>query len=106
MFLTFDLGSGAVSVRSRGPVAVDKWHSVSIRRNGKTGEVKIDQQPPAVNTSQGSSFGLEVAPDTYLGGVPQGFILPAVIQGLKGKRKTKNNTEGFVLDFNPYAAGS
>ena len=92
MVLTFDLGSGVVSVRSSGPVAVDKWHSVSIRRNGKTGEVKIDQQPAAVNTSQGSSFGLEVAPDTYLGGVPQGFILPAIIQGLKGMIKTEYET--------------
>ncbi|XP_070562238.1 agrin-like [Ptychodera flava] len=64
----YDLGSGPAEIRSEDRVSLDKWHSVTVMRTSRDGEMKIDDLPPVTGQSQGSLGQLNLKESLWLGG--------------------------------------
>ncbi|XP_076324369.1 neurexin 1-like isoform X2 [Tachypleus tridentatus] len=70
VYLLLNLGSGAVKVKATTTRRVDdgNWHTVSLRRNGKSGRVTVDESAVDFITP-GNSNQLDLEGPLYLGGI-------------------------------------
>ena len=66
----YNLGSGTAIIRGLSPLAANQWHTVEVVRNGKIGQLIVNDHIPAVGESGGGSFSLQLGGDLYVGGVP------------------------------------
>nr|CAB3254668.1 basement membrane-specific heparan sulfate proteoglycan core protein-like [Phallusia mammillata] len=80
----FDVGSGSVTIRSASAAVIGEWHTVVISRNGKTGEIRLDDGEVVKGKSPGEFRALDVDSQLYLGGIPRDLDgrLPREIQNL------------------------
>lgn len=68
---SFDLGSGApAEIQSDRPYELDQWHSLEISRNGKIGQLTINNELIGEAESGGDETRLSVTGDIYIGGYP------------------------------------
>lgn len=65
----FNLGGGAAIIRSEEPLELARWHTVTIRRDGRYGFMTVDDQYEVNGTSMGAWRGLDLVQNLYLGGV-------------------------------------
>ncbi|XP_064642804.1 basement membrane-specific heparan sulfate proteoglycan core protein-like isoform X7 [Lineus longissimus] len=70
----YDCGSGPALIRSEAPLTLGQWHSVSLKRNRRTGTMVIDGKE-YTGTSQGRFQGLDLSQLLYIGGVPDYNII-------------------------------
>lgn len=66
----FNLGFEPAIIRSQQPLRLYEWHTVILSRDEKNGNLTIDDKPPVTGISKGSSTGLNLNQDLYVGGVP------------------------------------
>ncbi|XP_054159296.1 basement membrane-specific heparan sulfate proteoglycan core protein-like isoform X2 [Oppia nitens] len=66
----YDLGGGIALLKSETILEINKWHTVRIRRNGRTGSLQVEDQREIKGTSSGSNVGLDLLEPLYIGGVP------------------------------------
>ncbi|XP_077998686.1 agrin-like isoform X2 [Glandiceps talaboti] len=64
----YDLGSGPAEIRSNERVTLNEWHMVSVMRDGRDGEMVIDDQIPVTGQSQGTLSQLNLKHSLFLGG--------------------------------------
>ncbi|XP_054713514.1 neurexin-1-like [Uloborus diversus] len=80
VFLLLNLGSGAVKVKATTRRVDDgQWHIVSLKRNGKSGRVTVDESAVDFITP-GNSNQLDLEGPLYVGGVgtsAQGVLIPS-----------------------------
>ncbi|GFT00424.1 neurexin-3b, partial [Nephila pilipes] len=80
VFLLLNLGSGAVKVKATTRRVDDgQWHSVSLKRSGKSGRVTVDESAVDFITP-GNSNQLDLEGPLYVGGVgtsAQGVLIPS-----------------------------
>ncbi|XP_047486484.1 basement membrane-specific heparan sulfate proteoglycan core protein-like isoform X24 [Penaeus chinensis] len=66
----FDVGSGPAVIKSRQPLALNKWHTVKLSRDRKKGSMIVDDGEQIMGSSVGRFLGLDLVRPMYLGGVP------------------------------------
>jgi dystroglycan 1 len=66
----FNLGSGPAFIKATQPVKTGQWHSVTLNRNEKNGNMIVDGLGPFVGVAPGRHQGLDLVAPLYLGGVP------------------------------------
>ncbi|CAG0921774.1 unnamed protein product [Notodromas monacha] len=66
----YNLGSGPAVIRGTKPVKMGSWHTVTLNRNGKNGNMIVDGVGPVVGVSPGRHEGLDLVEPLFLGGVP------------------------------------
>ena len=66
----YELGDGIVLLKSRSPIEIGKWHTIKIKRDGKRGFLKVDNEAEVSGVSPGRYVGLTLTQDLYLGGIP------------------------------------
>ena len=74
--LQFDLGSGAVIIRSNSVISLNEWHTIEASRTGPLGKLIVDNSIPVSGTSPGLSTMLQLGDNLHLGGVPDYSLLP------------------------------
>ncbi|KAL1114772.1 hypothetical protein AAG570_007596, partial [Ranatra chinensis] len=67
---TFDLGTGAATVRSAEPVSVGEWHEVRVSRTGRMAVMQVDKRSSSQVLSPGAFTQLYLPLNMYVGGVP------------------------------------
>ena len=73
--LRYNLGSGTAVITSNISLALNQWHIVEARRNGKTGSISIDAGASSSGSSPGtSSFLNPGGKGIYIGGVRDGLV--------------------------------
>ncbi|XP_012936934.1 agrin [Aplysia californica] len=83
LVFSFFLGSGTAKIESKKHIHLDKWHKVTIRRSGRSGQMTIDGHPPisgeATSLDIGGSSSMLNIDDRplYLGGFMQKEDLPS-----------------------------
>ena len=78
----FNLGFEPAIIRSQQPLRLYEWHTVILSRDEKEGNLTIDDKPPVTGISKGSSTGLNLNQDLYVGGVPD-FSTISSLSGFK-----------------------
>ncbi|KAH9495123.1 hypothetical protein Btru_018238 [Bulinus truncatus] len=80
LIYTFYLGSGIGKIESKKHVRLDRWHKVTISRNGRIGEMSIDGHAPITGEATGPSTALNIdRRHLFLGGFSQKTDVPAVL---------------------------
>jgi len=74
--LQFDLGSGAVVIKSNSVISLREWHTIEISRTGPLGKLIVDNSIPVSGSSPGISTMLQLGDNLHLGGVPDYSLLP------------------------------
>ena len=69
LYFRFDTGSGTAVLRSTVQLKLNHWHSVKIRRKLREGMLYLDSQSPVIGKSPGTTRGLNIRTDFYVGGV-------------------------------------
>ncbi|CAH1394296.1 unnamed protein product [Nezara viridula] len=67
---TFDLGTGAATIRSSEPLSLGEWHEVTISRTGRLAVLQVDKNPSAQILSPGAFTQLYLPLNIYIGGIP------------------------------------
>ncbi|XP_046662292.1 pikachurin [Homalodisca vitripennis] len=67
---TFDLGTGAATLRSEDAVSLGQWHEVRISRTGRLAVLQVDKKPPSQILAPGAFTQLSLPLNLYIGGVP------------------------------------
>nr|XP_018904138.1 PREDICTED: pikachurin-like [Bemisia tabaci] len=70
IYFTFDLGTGAATVRSEERVSLGEWHEVVVSRTGRLAVLEVDEGPASHELSPGAFTQLSLPLNLYLGGVP------------------------------------
>ncbi|KAK3709032.1 hypothetical protein QZH41_014910, partial [Actinostola sp. cb2023] len=65
----FDCGSGAAIIRSREPISIDHWHTITIWRSGSKGRLTVDDGLPVYGESPGRLRHISLRQNLYLGGM-------------------------------------
>lgn len=94
----FDLGSGSVTLKSSSKVAIDRWHTVYVAREGKVGHLKLDDDEVTTKEAPGEFRGLELDGPLYVGGTPRSVNLPRELRTLGQDSGFYGNVVCFVLD--------
>ncbi|KAF6343973.1 agrin [Rhinolophus ferrumequinum] len=66
----YDLGKGAAIIRSKEPVALGTWTSVSLERNGRKGAMRVGDGPRVLGESPVPHTVLNLKEPLYVGGAP------------------------------------
>ncbi|XP_042860326.1 basement membrane-specific heparan sulfate proteoglycan core protein-like isoform X47 [Penaeus japonicus] len=66
----FDVGSGPAIIKSRQPLALNRWHTVKLSRDRKKGSMIVNDGEQITGSSVGRFLGLDLVRPMYLGGVP------------------------------------
>ncbi|XP_075217484.1 pikachurin-like [Lycorma delicatula] len=67
---TFDLGTGAATLRSSEPVTMGDWHELRLSRSGRLAVLQVDRHPPNQILAPGAFTQLSLPLNLYIGGVP------------------------------------
>ncbi|XP_054277202.1 pikachurin isoform X2 [Macrosteles quadrilineatus] len=67
---TFDLGTGAATLRSEEPVTLGQWHELRVSRTGRLAVLQVDKKPPTQILAPGAFTQLSLPLNLYIGGVP------------------------------------
>ncbi|KAI5711140.1 hypothetical protein M8J75_014484 [Diaphorina citri] len=67
---TFDLGTGAATLRSSNPISLGEWHKLRLTRTGRHAYLQVDRFPSSQILSPGPFTQLSLSLSLYLGGVP------------------------------------
>ncbi|KAJ9575876.1 hypothetical protein L9F63_007255, partial [Diploptera punctata] len=67
---TFDLGTGAATIRSSGPVTLGEWHELRLSRTGRLAILQVDDMPSTHAMAPGAFTQLSLPQNLYIGGVP------------------------------------
>uniref|UniRef100_A0A1B6E688 Laminin G domain-containing protein n=1 Tax=Clastoptera arizonana TaxID=38151 RepID=A0A1B6E688_9HEMI len=67
---TFDLGTGAATLRSNEPVTLGEWHELRLSRTGRLAVLQVDRRPPSQVLAPGAFTQLSLPLNLYIGGVP------------------------------------
>ncbi|XP_039277486.1 pikachurin-like [Nilaparvata lugens] len=67
---TFDLGTGAATIRSSEPVELGEWHELRLSRTGRLAVLQVDRHPPNQMVAPGAFAQLSLPLNLYIGGVP------------------------------------
>ncbi|GLG97429.1 Protocadherin-like wing polarity protein stan, partial [Gryllus bimaculatus] len=67
---TFDLGTGAATIRSAKRAALGAWHELRLSRTGRLAVLQLDREPPAQALAPGAFTQLSLPQSLYIGGVP------------------------------------
>ncbi|XP_065220791.1 pikachurin-like [Planococcus citri] len=76
----FDLGTGAATLRSAYPIALDEWHTLKISRTGRLAVMRVDSQPYTQVMTPGAFVQLSLNLNLYVGGVPNFDIISPKIK--------------------------
>jgi Laminin G domain len=68
--LRFNLGNGAVVLRSVQPIRLGHWHRVVAQRYRQDGWLRLDDDEDVAVTSPGIHSALDLDTNTFLGAVP------------------------------------
>ncbi|XP_033097920.1 basement membrane-specific heparan sulfate proteoglycan core protein-like [Anneissia japonica] len=79
----FELGGGVAIIRSEEPLELGQWHTVTLKRSLKAGQMLVHGQNEVFGQSGGQFQGMDLLQHLYLGGVPK-FGEIARNSGLKG----------------------
>ncbi|XP_078186074.1 agrin isoform X10 [Callithrix jacchus] len=66
----YDLGKGAAVIRSKEPVTLGTWTSVSLERNGRKGAMRVGDGPRMLGESPVPHTVLNLKEPLYVGGAP------------------------------------
>ncbi|XP_043919018.1 agrin isoform X3 [Protopterus annectens] len=66
----YDLGKGVAVIKSKEAVLLDKWHSVTLGRNGRKGTMTIDDGVPVTGESPAPHTALNLKEPLFVGGAP------------------------------------
>ena len=82
----YNLGSGAATISSQGPLELDVWHTIEVYRSGASGHLIVDDTLPVSGSSEGSFTGLQLGDPLFIGGVSDGVSsdLPPRIREVGG----------------------
>lgn len=67
---TFDLGTGAATIRSGGPLTLGQWHELRLSRTGRLAVMQVDDLPATQAMAPGAFTQLTLPQNLYIGGVP------------------------------------
>ena len=67
----FGLGSSPAIIRSKRQLTLYEWHTVVLSRDQKVGNLTVDDNEAVNGLSKGSSTGLNLNQNLYVGGVPE-----------------------------------
>ncbi|VDL92883.1 unnamed protein product [Schistocephalus solidus] len=80
VLVSFDLGTGPAFLRSSSNVTIGEWHTVEIRRIGRSFTICVDNTPNEVEAfTEGSFIQLTISDHLFLGGHPNPDHLSALI---------------------------
>ena len=68
--LRFNLGNGAVVLRSLQPIRLGHWHRIVAQRYRQDGWLRLDDDEDVATTSPGAHSSLDLDTNTFLGAVP------------------------------------
>nr|XP_040052348.1 pikachurin isoform X1 [Gasterosteus aculeatus aculeatus] len=71
----FDCGTGAAQIVSESRVAVGRWHTVTVFRDGMSGWLRMDNDTPISGRSQGQYTKITFRSPLYVGGSPSAYWL-------------------------------
>uniref|UniRef100_H9H689 Agrin n=1 Tax=Monodelphis domestica TaxID=13616 RepID=H9H689_MONDO len=66
----YDLGKGAAVIRSKEPIALNKWTRVSLERNGRKGAMRVNDGDRVLGESPMPHTVLNLKEPLYVGGAP------------------------------------
>ena len=66
----YDCGSGYTIIESRTRINLHQWHLVIIRREGRTGWIRVDREKFIVGKSSGRHSNI-LSKEIFLGGLPR-----------------------------------
>lgn len=65
----FDTGGGAVSLRTRDKLIINRKYTVRVERTGRSGQLGVEGHDPVYNEAPGSHTGLNIDPELLVGHV-------------------------------------
>ena len=68
-YLTFDLGSGPLTIKNTNKLELGEWNTITVSRSGRSGKVKVNDGLEVTGSSSGASGSLEIGKETFIGGV-------------------------------------
>ncbi|XP_071944831.1 basement membrane-specific heparan sulfate proteoglycan core protein-like [Antedon mediterranea] len=66
----FELGGGVAIIRSEESLQLGQWHTVTLKRQSRTGQMLVHGQREVSGESGGQFLGMDLQLKLYLGGVP------------------------------------
>ncbi|BHF68402.1 hypothetical protein SprV_0301143600 [Sparganum proliferum] len=80
VLVSFDLGTGPAFLRSSTNLTLDQWHTVDVRRMGRSFAISVDNAPSEVEAfTEGSFIQLTISDHLFLGGHPNPDHLSALM---------------------------
>ena len=73
----YNLGMGAATIVSPTPLTLGDWHTIEASRNGRNGQLTVDNSLPVSGTSPGTFTSLQLGDPLLIGGAPNITKLPS-----------------------------
>ena len=73
----YNLGMGPATIVSPTPLTLGDWHTIEASRNGRNGQLTVDNSLPVSGTSPGPFTSLQLGDPLFIGGASNITMLPS-----------------------------